>query len=66
MRAFNQAMLAKQAWRLIDSPDSLCTCLLKAKYYANGNILDTVFMANSSAVWKGIVYGLDLVKKGII
>ena len=66
MRAFNQAMLAKQAWRLIDSPDSLCARLPKAKYYPNGNILNNVFPVNSSAVWKDIVYGWDLVKKGII
>lgn len=66
MRAFNQGLLAKQAWRLIDVPNSLCARLLKAKYYPNSDILDTVFPANSSVVWKGIVHGLELVKKGVI
>jgi hypothetical protein len=40
--------------------------LLKARYYPNGSILDTVFSGNSSAVWKGIAHGLELVKRGII
>lgn len=66
MRAFNQALLAKQAWRLIDCPDSLCARLLRAKYYPQGNILDTVFSGNASAVWRGIEHGLDLVKQAII
>ena len=66
MRAFNQALLAKQACRLLDSPDSLCARLLKAKYYPRGNLLDTVFSSNCSAVWKGVVHRLELVKKGII
>ena len=66
MRAFNQALLAKQAWRLLDCPDSLCARLLRAKYYPHGNLLDTVFPTSSSPVWKGIVHGLELVKKGII
>jgi hypothetical protein len=42
MRMFNQALLARQAWRLIQFPDSLCAQILRAKYYPNGNLLDTV------------------------
>jgi hypothetical protein len=51
---------------LIDKPESLCARLLQAKYFPNGNLLDTVFTGNSSAVWKGIEYGLELLKKGVI
>ena len=66
MRAYNQALLAKQAWRLLTNPESLCARLLRAKYYPNGNLVDTVFPSNSSAVWKGIEHGLEVVKKGIL
>jgi hypothetical protein len=33
MRLFNQALLASQAMHLIDYPDSLCSQVLKAKYF---------------------------------
>ena len=66
MRVFNQALLARQAWRLVIRPKSLCARLLKAKYYRSGSLLDTVFPVNSSPVWKGIEYGLELLKKGVI
>ena len=66
MRAFNQALLAKQAWRLIEHPESLVARLLCAKYYPSGSLVDTVFTGNASTVWRGIEHGLELVKKGMI
>jgi hypothetical protein len=65
-RKFNQALLARQAWRLLKKPDSLCARLLKAKYYPNGNLLDTVFSSDASASWKGVEHGIELLKKGVI
>jgi hypothetical protein len=44
LRLFNQALLAKQAWRLIEYPDTLCARLLKARYYPVGDLLDTAFI----------------------
>jgi hypothetical protein len=66
LRLFNQALLARQAWRLIHFPDSLCARLLKARYFPNGEFIDTVFPADSSPSWKGVEFGLELLKKGLI
>jgi hypothetical protein len=66
MRLFNQALLARQAWRLIQFPDTLCAQLLKAKYYPSGSLLDTVFIGNGSSTWHAIEHGLQLLKKGTI
>jgi hypothetical protein len=32
LHSFNLAMLARQCWRLLQAPDSLCAGLLRAKY----------------------------------
>jgi hypothetical protein len=66
MRMFNQALLARQPWRLIQFPDCLCAQLLKAKYYPKGELVDTVFPGDASPTWKSIMHGLKPVKKGII
>ena len=66
LRLFNQALLAKQAWRLLVYPNSLCAKVLKAKYYPNGHILDIVFPQATSVNWQGIMHGLELLKKGVI
>jgi hypothetical protein len=66
MRIFNQALLARQAWRLLQNPESLCAQVLRAKYYPTGNLIDTVFSGNASSTWHAIEYGLELLKKGVI
>jgi hypothetical protein len=63
MRLFNQALLARQAWRLIQYPKSLCAKLLKVKYYPKGDIVDTVFSSDAPPTWKEVEYGLELLKK---
>jgi hypothetical protein len=49
MRLFNQTLLARQAWQLLAFPDSLCAKVLKAKYYPNGDLIDTVFTGYPSS-----------------
>jgi hypothetical protein len=66
LRVFNQALLARQAWRLLHFPESLCARVLKAKYYPAGNLLDTAFIQNTSQSWQGVMHGLELLKKGAI
>ncbi|KAL5818680.1 hypothetical protein ACOSQ4_022522 [Xanthoceras sorbifolium] len=36
---FNQALLAKQGWRLIHHPDSLASRVMKHLYYLNSSLL---------------------------
>lgn len=60
LQLFNQALLARQAWRLLQFPESLCACVLKARYYLDGNLIDTVFTGNPSSSWRAIEYGLEL------
>jgi hypothetical protein len=63
LRIFNQALLAKQAWKLLEHPESLYARLLKAKYYPAGELLHTVFPKNASPCWQGITFGLELLNK---
>jgi hypothetical protein len=48
LHLFNQALLARQTWRLIQFLDSLCAILLKAKYYPRGNIFGAHIKSDSS------------------
>ena len=66
LKLFNQALLARQAWRLIYYPDSLCARLLKVKYYRQRKLTDTAFPSNALPTWKAIEYGLKLLKEGTI
>jgi ribonuclease HI len=65
-QSFNLAMLAKQGWRLINDPESLCARVLGAKYYPSGDILKAGPKAGSSFTWQSILAGLTTFKRGYI
>ena len=64
LQKFNEAMLAKQVWRLLDNNDSLFHRFFKAKFFPNGSILDAK-EGNSYFAWKSILKGRDVIKKGL-
>ena len=59
LHAFNLAILAGQAWRLIHNPTYLC-----ARYYPNGSILQARPKVCISYTWRSILKGVNLLKKG--
>ncbi|KAL5548933.1 hypothetical protein UlMin_004164 [Ulmus minor] len=61
---FNQALLAKQGWRLIRNLDSLVGKVLKACYFPNGNFLNARTVKHASLVWRSLVWGREIIEKG--
>jgi hypothetical protein len=63
--SFNLTMLAKQVWRLINDPNSLCSRVLRAKYYPDGDILKAGPKSGCSFTWQGILAGVSTFKDAI-
>lgn len=49
-RDFNLSLLGKQGWRLLTKPDNLSTKLYKARYFPEGNFIDSKLGNNPSFV----------------
>ncbi|KAL5566011.1 hypothetical protein UlMin_029175 [Ulmus minor] len=63
LRCFNQALLAKQGWRLLRKPDSLVARVFKACYFPSGNFLNARKGSKASFVWRNIVWGKEVIEK---
>jgi hypothetical protein len=51
---FNQALLAKQGWTLIQNPFSLVANIFKYKYYPSSSFLDSSLGSRVSFVWRSL------------
>jgi hypothetical protein len=63
---FNQAMLGKQAWRLLTETSSLCTRVLKGRYFPDTDFLSANKPRSSSYTWRSILFGRELLLRGLI
>ena len=66
LQSFNLAMLAKQVWRLMAEPESLCARVLRPKYYPDGDLLNAKPKQGSSYTWQSVLDGLECSKQGYI
>ena len=63
---FNEALLAKQVWRMMQNPESLCFRVFKARFFPNCSILDAKESNSGSYAWKSILSARDVIRKGMV
>jgi hypothetical protein len=64
MRKFNDALLSKQVWRLLEDTSSLFHRVFKAKFFPNGTLLDATLNKRGSYAWQSILKARDIILKG--
>ena len=65
LQLFNQALLARQGWRLLQHPSSLVCRVLKAKYFPHTSFLDAQIPCNASFIWRSICGAKEVLHKGL-
>ena len=66
LHTFSLAMLAKQGWRLLTDPNSLCARILRARYYPEGDVLSAKPKPGISYAWRSILKGITVLKDGLV
>nr|XP_023888041.1 uncharacterized protein LOC112000166 [Quercus suber] len=64
LHAFNLALLAKQAWKLVQKKDSLFYYIYKARYFPTTMFLDAEIGHNPSYVWHSLLSAREVILAG--
>ena len=63
---FNLALLARQAWRILQEPTTLSARVLKATYFPKSDFLEAELGPSPSRIWRAVMDGKDMIKQGLI
>lgn len=62
--SFNQALVAKQRWRIIQNRGSLVAEVLQARYFKQGKFMGATLGSKPSFIWRSILWGREIIFKG--
>ncbi|KAL9440996.1 hypothetical protein AB3S75_019634 [Citrus x aurantiifolia] len=65
LSSFNQALVAKQSWRIIQAPESLIARVMKEKYFKHSGFMEAQSGSNPSYIWRNILWGREVIHKGL-
>ena len=61
---FNQALVAKQGWRILQFLDSLAAKILQARYFQHKDFMNVRLGSNPSFIWRSILWGRQVISNG--
>ena len=61
---FNDSLLAKQAWRLLNHQNSLFYKVFEAQFFPNSTIMEAKESRMGSYAWRSILVGRDVIQRG--
>ncbi|XP_062026327.1 uncharacterized protein LOC133742658 [Rosa rugosa] len=59
---FNQALLAKQGWRILTNPSSVWVMMLKHRYFPSVSFMEARLGSSPSWLWASLLHGRELLK----
>lgn len=66
LEKFNQSLLAKQAARIMENPNSLVAQVLKQRYFRNNTFMESSIGSRPSFAWRSLLHGRALLQQGLV